>query len=293
VPSFSSAEISCAQLVARTDPTGISGITPRRATGSHQVVMEANGLPLSDPRAAGLQPSSRSRRPEHVPQHCTAAGQLIRRQAATTWCSWRSTPIRQRRHAAPWRPRCVLPCRGGSSLGGTVLRQLTARLTAQLTAALATVRLDRDSSSRARLRVARPPAARAWRWAARSWASVGRDAGGAADPQPGRTRASTSRKAVSPSAVGSGVSTRPVWPTAVPVAAPSRGALPGGACATPSAAATRRAGWGSGGPVPRYATPMRPRCAGLSRRPPAFDQFSPVQTHHPPQRNSVAAGPRP
>ena len=75
-PPFSSAEISCAQLVARTDPRGISGITPRRATGSHQVVMEANGLPLSEPRTAGLQPSSRSRR-EHVPPPWTAAGQLV------------------------------------------------------------------------------------------------------------------------------------------------------------------------------------------------------------------------
>jgi hypothetical protein len=61
--------------------------TTRRATVHHPALVEAKACPCSGPRAAGRHPSSRSRR-EHVPRHCTAAGQFVRRQEATTRCSW-------------------------------------------------------------------------------------------------------------------------------------------------------------------------------------------------------------
>jgi hypothetical protein len=74
---------------------------PRNRSPVHRpkVMWRRKASAGGEPRAAGMQPRSRSRR-GHVPQPCTASGRLVRRQAPTAWCSWRSAALRQRRHAA-------------------------------------------------------------------------------------------------------------------------------------------------------------------------------------------------
>jgi hypothetical protein len=124
-------------LTATADAAGITDPAGHRCSAPGR--MEANGLPVCGILA--LPSCSRVAGPAASTSH--HPGQVLANSSGSStnrMRSWRSTHIRQDRRSAPWRPRCVLPCRGGSWLGGTVLRQLTAWLTARLTAALATVR---------------------------------------------------------------------------------------------------------------------------------------------------------